>query len=324
MSGRAVNVARPLGSLAWRGFWRWVRCATAAAAPAESAPGTGSPWPQPRAPPQDPGCAGFRDGLRPDGPLPAPGRCRPARPWLRSPRSPADRRHGPGQVPRPLPRPQTGQLVARTSTSSTLDREGDPWGPRRGPVRRARHRGPGQGGAERPGRPGGRHLHRQLRPTAQRRVLQRLHDRFATVARTGRRRGARGRGPGRTAGLHLAGLDDPRACCVGCPCDWTWCRCGGSRTAWSSCSGARWRRYPATTSSWRGWRRRTRRRRSSVGHGPLVVRRRDAPRPARPRPVRQRPARTVARRRQPGGEQQAVVRRHAGPVPQPPPARYRD
>jgi ABC-type amino acid transport substrate-binding protein len=57
----------------------------------------------------------------------------------------------------------------------------------------------------------------------------------------------------------------PRACCAPCRCGWTWCRGGGSRTAWSRCSGAGCPRSPATTSSWRDWPRRTRRRRSSAG-----------------------------------------------------------
>ena len=76
MSGRSVNVARPLGYLCVAGVLALGALVLpgGGAAPVESAPGTGtSVASAPQAPPQDPGCTGVRDSLRPDGPLPAPG-----------------------------------------------------------------------------------------------------------------------------------------------------------------------------------------------------------------------------------------------------------
>ena len=85
MSTSTVNVARPVGYLCAAG----VLALGATLLPGGQAPGGPAPAAAPgtavAGTPQNPACTDVRQSLRPDGPLPAPEPCRPARRWRGSP-----------------------------------------------------------------------------------------------------------------------------------------------------------------------------------------------------------------------------------------------
>ena len=202
----------------------------------------------PRRPAAAPGVHRLRESLRPDGPVARAGgdaarlddgddrRARPA-----------DRRGRPGQLPRRLPRPaDRASWWARTSTSSARSRR--------------------RSSATRTGSsswcstsPTGRPLQRgevdivvnHFTVTCARQRTVEFSTAYMAgpqrAAGPGRQRRARGRGPGRAAGVHLARLDDRGRAARAAAAAGRGRRGAASRTAWSSCSGAGWPRSPATT-----------------------------------------------------------------------------
>ena len=205
---------------------RWARCCC----PAGGAP-TGPPPARCRAR-RPRRRAGAEPGLHRRPREPAPRRARSRR---RGPcragstmatiaeRGPADRGRRPGQVPRRLPRPaDRGAARARTSTSSTRSR-------RRSSATRTRSSSwcstspTGWPALER-GEVDVVVDHFTVTCDRQRSVefSSAYMTGVAAAARPGRQRGARGRGPGRAAGVHLARVDDRGRRCAPCRSSWTW------------------------------------------------------------------------------------------------------
>ena len=305
--------------------WRWVRCCCPAAA--RRRPRPPPPYPRrhvrrrpDRRPRRAPASA---TACGPTARSRLPERCRPARRWLRSPqrgRLIAGRR--PGQVPRRLPRPaDRASSWAPTSTSSIRSRGRSSATPTRsssscstsptGPTRCSAARSTSSSTPSPSPAP-------DSAPSSSPAPTCPL--RSACSYRSARRAGR----PGRTAGVHLAGLDDQDSLRA-LPVDWTWCRCAASRTAWSRCSGARWRPCPATTSSSPGWPSQNPQTEivgRPLAHSSYAV----GMRPDQPDLVRF--VNALLERSRDDGSLAASNQRWFGgaldPVPQPPPARYRD
>ena len=269
MSGRSVNVARPLGYLCVAGVLALGALVLpgGGAAPAESAPGTGtSVASAPQAPPQDPGCTGVRDSLRPDGPLPAPGAMPPGSTMAAI----AERGRliagvDQGKYLAGYRDPQTGQLVgADIDIVHSIAKAilGDP-----GAVQFVVLDIADRAKAVQSGR-----VDLVVDTFTVSCVRQRSVE-FSSAYMTASQRLLVPVGDGVREVEDLAGQ---RVCTSlgsttegvlrGLPLRLDVVSLRGIPDCVVELSGARWRRYPATTSSWRGWRRRTRRRRSSVGH----------------------------------------------------------